>query len=881
MNLFKASLVAVTCTALMSCASAPSSTNTIYKGPRDASPYISQYQAALRSEAISNVRYDLDFTLTGAEEFAATSKVTFNLSRIDPSLSLDLNKAVIKRLDINGTVVYPDYNGAYIKLNPRLLNKGENTIEVQFTRPHSTNGEGLHRFVDPVDNKVYLYSHFEPAAAQQMFAVFDQPDIKANYQISVTAPKDWQVISTMRETRVTSEGANNRWIFPETPKLSPYNFSMHAGPYQLWQDNSGRYPMRLFARQSVANQVTPEDWFNYTKRGLTFFDSYFGIAYPFKKYDQILVPDFLYGAMENAGAITFAEDRFLYKAAMTAEQKQRLAGVIMHEMAHQWFGDLVTMKWWNGLWLNESFASFMGTLATSEVTEFTNAWRSFYAQGKQSAYEQDSLVTTHPIEVPVATTQNAFDNIDAITYQKGASSLKQLRHLLGDVVFQRGVSNYLKQYSYQNAELKDFIDSLGKAAGRDLSQWTQEWLYSAGVNTIKAEYRCEGNRISEFSLLQSPASAELPTLREQKVQVALFSQHRAGLRKDIAVAVTYKGARTEVKQLVGEMCPALVYPNYDDWGFVKVELDETSFNTASQQLSKVTDPLLRSMLWQSLWDSVRDGNLSLEQYLNTVFVNAPAENDYTIVGQVIGTMLRSKAYLSQIAPVQQKYANDAIKGLAQMSLRKTMESQGDTDFQRRWFDAYIQLANSPEPLRHLAQLLDGETQIKGLTLDQDMRWNIITQLNRYDFPNALQRLQQEALRDNTDAGQKAALAAEVIRPEASAKRRWLAQVQRDSLPFAKQRIIMEHLYPAEQKLLSAATAQERLDMLTTMDKKGPVFMRSYGRNLIPTDCSYTNIAELDKALDSQTAVSNLTRRSLLETRQLEQRCVMIKNNMNR
>lgn len=875
MNLFKACLIALTGSTLMSCATQ----TTLNTGPRDASPYISQYQASLRSQIISDVHYALDFQLTGETEFTANTKVTFNLSEVPKQLSLDLNKAQIKRFIINGTAIYPNYNGAYINLNPRLLTSGKNTVEVLFTRPHSTNGEGLHRFQDPIDGKVYLYSHFEPAAAQQMFAVFDQPDIKANYQITVTAPKDWQVISTMRETNITAEGAFNRWEFPQTPKLSPYNFSMHAGPYHVWQDNSGRYPMRLFARKSVASQVTPQDWFTYTKQGLTFFDAYFEIPYPFKKYDQILVPDFLYGAMENAGAITFAEDHFLHKAEMTAEQKQKLAGVIMHEMAHQWFGALVTMKWWNGLWLNESFASFMGTLATQEATEFTNAWRSFYAQGKQKAYEQDSLVTSHPIEVPVATTQNAFDNIDAITYQKGASTLKQLRHLLGDQVFRRGVSNYLKQYRYQNAELDDFINSLAKAANRDLSTWTQEWLYSAGVNTIKAEYRCEANRISEFNLLQSPASADLPTLREQKVQIALFTKGRFDLRNDITIPVTYRGKSTEVKQLIGELCPDLVYPNYGDWGFVKVELDDKSFATAKQQLSKMSDPLLRSMLWQSLWDSTREGKLSLDEYLSTVFVNAPAETDYTIVGQIISSLIRSKEYLAQIAPIQQNYAENAVKGLAQMSLRKTMENKGNNDFQHRWFNAYIQLASDRDSLRHLAQLLDGTTKIKGLTLDQDLRWAIITQLNRYDFPNAQQRITREVARDNSDSGEKAALVAQVIRPEASAKRSWLSKVHTDALPFTKQRIIMENLYPAEQKRLSAATAEERLARLVEMDKKGPVFMRSYSSNLIPTDCNYHSIMALDKVLDTQTGLSNLGRRALLETRQIEQRCVLIKTKM--
>ncbi|MCE9686932.1 aminopeptidase N [Shewanella sp. AS16] len=876
MTQLKASLIALICGGLFAC----SSTQQAHIPPRDGSHYISQQQAAERSARVSDVSYELDFQLTGGIEFGASTKVSFNLSDNNSPLTLDLSQAKIKHLLVNGKPLYPNYNGAYISINADLLNAGANTLEVDFSRLHSTNGEGLHRFVDPIDNKVYLYSHFEPAAAQQMFAVFDQPDLKANYKLSVTAPKDWQVISTMRETRVESQGELNRWTFPVTPKLSPYNFSMHAGPYHVWQDNSGKYPMRLFARQSVAGQVTPSDWFRYTKQGLAFFDDYFGIPYPFKKYDQLLVPDFLYGAMENAGAITFTEDRFLYKAAMTSQQKQRLAGVIMHEMAHQWFGDLVTMKWWNGLWLNESFASFMGTLATSQATEFDYAWRSFYAGGKQSAYTQDSLVTTHPIEVPVATTQNAFDNIDAITYQKGASTLKQLRHLLGEDVFRRGVQQYLQQYSYQNAELSDFIDSLAKAAGRDLSQWTRDWLYSAGVNTLKAEFSCQNGRIDSFSLVQTPASAELPTLREQKVQVALFSQGRRELQKQTSVAVTYKGQRTQVSELVGQACPALVYPNYQDWGYVKVELDAQSFETARQNLSKVVDPLLRSMLWQSLWDSVRDGKLGLDQYLSTVIVNAPQETDYPLAGQIIATLLDAKDYLNLMAPARQHYADKVIKALAQMSLRRAMETSDDSDFQRRWFNAYLSLASDGDSLQHLAQLLHGDSQIKGLKIDQDTRWAIITQLNRYDYPNSAAMLKQEAQADQSDSGQKAAIAAEVVRPEAGIKRQWLERIQTNTdIPFSKLRTAMAHLYPAEQKLLSAATAEQRLDRLMTLDEKGPVFMRSYANLLLPTDCSHAGIAALSQALEQQTELSALTRRALLETRQREQRCVLIKNKM--
>ncbi|WP_394130638.1 aminopeptidase N [Shewanella maritima] len=845
---------------------------------RDGSSNITQAQAMSRSAVVSNVAYQLAFTLTGDTEFSATTIVNFDLASTSAPLTLDLNQARVDSFIINGKRIYPNYNGAYFTLNPGLLVTGSNQIEISFSREHSTNGEGLHRFVDPVDDQVYLYSHFEPAAAQQIFAVFDQPDLKATFEISVEAPKDWHVISATREQRIEQGDEHNTWFFPTTPKLSPYNFSLHAGPYHVWQDDSGKYPLRLFARQSVAKQVTPEDWFSFTHQGLAFFEHYFDIEYPFKKYDQLLVPDFLYGAMENAAAITFAEGAFLHKAEMTAAQKESLAGVIMHEMAHQWFGNLVTMRWWNGLWLNESFASFMGTLATSEATEFSHAWRTFYARGKQRAYHQDNLVTTHPIEVPVPTSHNAFDNIDAITYHKGASVLNQLRHLLGEDVFRQGVRDYLKQYSYQNATLDNFIASLANASNRDLTQWTQEWLYQAGVNTIKAEYVCGNGRISEFRLLQSINNDQYPVLREQRVQLGLFFQHSLGVYKSRKVAVTYQGESTEVPQLIGNVCPDLVYPNLDDWGFVKVELDKRSFETAKQQLSRVEDPLLRSMLWQSMWDSVVDGRTGIEQFINVALINAPKEHDYTILGQVIGNLYRAQASLNLMAPSHQQYAAQVSRALGQMSLRMTMQNRDNSDFQRRWFDAYTRFAQDPSSLAHLNDILSGKAKIKGLEVHQDIRWSLIKQLNRYAYSGSKQLIEAELLRDNSDAGQKAAIAAEVIRPDPAIKRQWLHAIEHDnSLAFSKKRVAMNAMYPAEQKRLSQQTAQQRLNNIGQYDQLGAVFMRAFNRSMLPQACSAESIEALTAIINDADNLSAMTVRALLETRQQEYRCVQMKS----
>jgi len=844
--------------------------------------YLSQQDAAARSARVSNVDYTLDFTLTGKESFSGTTTLAFDLADAAQPLTIDLDKASIASLTVNGKAVAPQYNRWFITLSPQDLAAGRNTVVIAYERLHSTNGEGLHRMVDPVDGRVYTYSHFEPAAAHQMFPSFDQPDLKGTYQVTVATPADWVVSSTMRESGVQDVANGKRWTFPRSKKLSPYNFSMHAGPYKVWEDNSGKYPMRLFARQSVASQVSPQDWFTYTKQGLAFFDQYFGVPYQFEKYDQLLVPDFLYGAMENAAAITFAERGFLYKEEMTAAQRQSLAGVIMHEMAHQWFGDLVTMKWWNGLWLNESFASFMGTLGTAESTEFKQAWQGFYSGAKQAAYTQDQRVTTHPIETPVPSTSNAFDNIDAITYSKGASTLKQLRHLLGEEVFRQGVHNYLVKYSYQNARLDDFIGSLGEAANRDLSGWTREWLYEPGVNTIAAEFSCAGGKVSSFTLRQSAPSAALPTLREQRVQIALFQQGAHGLGLSRNVAVTYKGAATAVPELKGAACPDLVYPNYQDWGYAQVQLDKKSFATAQASLNKVDDPLLRSMLWQSLWDGVRAAKLPLDVFLKTVLANAPAEQDYTLLGDIVGKIQSSVDYLDTMGAPAKAYRARVGAQLERMAFAATQAASGDKNFQRRWFATYLSVASSPAALAQLADILSGKLVVPGLSIGQDLRWSIINRLNRYAYSGSDALLAAEQQRDTSDSGQQAALAASVIRPDAKVKAQWLATIGdlQTKLPFSKIRTAMGSMFPPEQGALGELSAEVRLATLAQVDSAaGPVYMRAYAASMIPASCTPASVQRLEAEIVKSSNLSAGTRRSLQVTKQEDERCVAIKKAM--
>ncbi len=842
--------------------------------------YLSQEQAFMRSARVSNVNYNLEFSLSESSAFSATSHINFHLDNAQIPLTVDLNDAQITQLLVNGKTVKPEYNQWFITLPASALVEGDNSVSVSFTREHSTDGEGLHRFQDPVDNKVYLYSHFEPAAAQQMFALFDQPDLKATYTMSVSAPADWSVITAMKESRVEKKGQMKTWYFAETPKLSPYNFSLHAGPYKVWEDNNAKYPLRLFVRQSVADQVKPSDWFKYTTQGITFFESYYGVDYPFTKYDQVLVPDFLYGAMENAAAITFAEGSFLTNGEMSKSKRERLANVIMHEMAHQWFGNLVTMKWWNGLWLNESFAAFMATLATAEATEFTEAWRTFYAGGKQAAYRADQSVTTHPIEVPIPSSANAFDNIDAITYSKGASALNQLRFLLGKETFQKGIHQYLSENAYKNAVLDDFIASLAKASNRSLDTWKDQWLYNAGVNSINVSFECANDVITHFEINQSPDDAT-QTLREQKIQLALFNVEGNKLNKVKSLPYIYNGKTTPVTELNGVQCPDLVYPNYEDWGFVKVQLDGKSFETAKEHVNKVADPLLRSMLWQSLWDSVRDGQLALNSYLDVALKNISEEQDYTILGQVIGQLELSKSYLNKIYGANHTYVKSMALKLEQLAWNGTVHNSGNN--MRRWFDAYINVTSTQDSLDNLHNLLTGNKVIDGLVINQDLRWDIIKQLSRFQYANAENIIAKELESDSSDTGLKSAIQAEVIVPNKVTKASWLAKIQDSNtdMPFSKLRSAMTVLYTSDQGDLAELTAEERINSLVAIDAANDhTFMRSYGRYLIPTNCTVESVQRLQQAANKFTEMSAGTKRSLLTALQSDERCVMIKKKMN-
>jgi len=848
---------------------------------RVASESLSGSYAQMRAQQISQVSYNLAMTLDSkSEHFFGTNELSFELVKgnKDP-LTIDFEQGEISSITVNGESAKFSYDKWFITIAPESLSDGNNTVAIDFSRPYATDGSGLHRFVDPENSEVYLYSDFEPYDANRMFPHFDQPDLKAKYTLTVTAPSQWQVISAARESEIKTIGETNQWFFPETAKISSYVFSLHAGDYVVWQDmyedKHGEIPLRLFARKSLAKYVKTDDWFTPTKQSFAFFNEYFDIPYPFGKYDQIMAPDFNSGAMENVAAVTFNE-AYVSRGEKSTRSKMGLANTIAHEMAHMWFGDLVTMKWWNGLWLNESFATYMANLQISKASDFKNNWDVFYSGTKQWAYRTDDSVNTHAIELPVNTTGDAMTNFDGITYGKGASVLKQLPYYLGHENFRIGVSNYLKKFAYKNTDLDDFIGELGKAANKDLTQWTQDWLYNAGLNTIEVNYQCQAGKISDLSIKQT-ATDKFPTLREQRVQVGLYHYQDNVMALNEAIAVTYKGENTQVSNAIGKTCPDLVYPNEADWGYVKVNLDEKSLAAVYQHINAIDNTTMRLMLWQSLADSVKDAKLSPEKFVDFAIANISAESDYNVIRKIAGSLTSSLNYLDSATEQGIKDYTAKHKKVEDLFHQLLLKAQAGSDIQKLWYARFVSSVESKANLAILAAILDGKASFEGLTIDQDKRWSIIAKLNHYQIGEYETRLTQEKLQDDSDSGVKSAIYAEVLRPHAAPKAKWFDVVLNnpEKLKLSTLRYIIWGLFPPGQETLEAPYKDRILAHIPKLNNGSDLSLLGAFSGLIPAECSVKSEKELAELVTKYQGMKPQILKSVKGKHESVDRCVKV------
>jgi aminopeptidase N len=720
-------------------------------------------EAAVRSALITVASYHVDLDLTGGDEvFGSVCVIRFGCAAPGSTSFINLTAPAVREITLNGEPVGLDaFDGDRITLSGLAAS---NVLRVAADCAYSRSGEGLHRFTDPADGRVYLYSDLETFDAHRVYACFDQPDMKATYELAVTAPADWIVVSNMAPESSLQDGEVLRWHFPPTPAVPTYITAVAAGPYHVVRDEHEGIPLGVFCRQSLAEYLDADEILEVTRQGFDFYHHSFGIKYPFQKYDQLFVPEFKEGAMENAGAVTILES-YIFRSRVTDFAREARGETILHEMAHMWFGDLVTMRWWDDLWLNESFATWAGTLAQAEATRWTSAWTTFAQLYKSWAYRQDQLPSTHPIAADIPDIHAVEVNFDGITYAKGAAVLKQLVAYVGRENFLDGVRKYFGAHAWGNATLADLLSALEQTSGRDLASWSREWLQTAGVNTLRPSYSVDSaGRFTEFAVEQEAAESH-PLLRSHRIAIGLYDRTEAGLSRRLRVETDVAGPRTVIPELAGQPRPDLVLVNDDDLTYAKIRLDDHSLRTLiDNSIGLFTESLPAALCWSAAWDMCRDGEMAARDYVRLVLSGISSVADISVVQ----TLLR------QAGTAARRFADPGWQetGLALMAsaLRDMLQAApAGSDAQLAYVRAFAGVASSAEDLALLAELLEGSVRLDGLTVDTDLRWALLARLvsrGRAGFTE----IEDELARDATDAGERHAATCRAAIPTTEAKR---------------------------------------------------------------------------------------------------------------
>ena len=809
---------------------------------------LTRSDAAARSARVSDVAYDLTVTFAAkAKGFRGQAVVRFALANATSPLRLDLRSTSIDALTVNGqAVARPDSDGNRVMLPAAGLATGRNTIEVAYRSDYDRSGSGVCDQLDPADGREYVYTDFEPFNAHRLLPCFDQPDLKGILRLTVVCPRGWAALGNAPEASNEGRAGVSVHRFAPTTLLSTYLFFVGAGEYEVFSDPRARVPSRLFVRRSMARYIDVQELFALTRHGLDFYEHYFGRPYPFGKYDQLFAPEFNTGAMENAGAVTLNE-RYIYRHKATDQERLERAEVMLHEMAHMWFGDLVTMQWWDGLWLNESFATYVGNLALERGGGFKAAFENFLTVEKGGACWLDQRPTTHPVAGEVADTNTAFSNFDDITYGKGASLLKQLAFLVGPETFRRGVQRYFARHAWGNAGTADFFTALGEAAGRPLTEWCKVHLESRGVNTVVPHVDCEGGKVRSLRLEQLPGGGSA-VVRPQRLQVALYAADAAGrLKLERVLPVMMEGAWTAVPGAVGAPAPAFVWANHGDHAYGRIFLDPVSLACVAGQLNTIPDGLTRRGIWLTLWEMVDSAELAPAEFLRIVLGQAPLERDAKVV----------EALVEAVARVLDFYLvagrTELTARTCQQAWKSLRAAAPGSDLQKVWFDLVLVAASQEGELAQLEALLDSKLTVPGLELDPETRWDLVERLARFARPGVLARIQAELRRDPTDLGKRQALAAEASLPDLARKEAlWKRFVEDRDASLDLLRPAMHAFHQPGQEPLSSKFAARYFESIPSLRKeRDQEFAADLADNLFPDNLVSQELVDRTRAFLAQ------------------------------
>jgi aminopeptidase N len=749
-------------------------------------PGISHALARHRAATIRAVRYALSLDVSSLDSASGQVVVRFQRSGRGDAI-LDFRGRRLDAAFANGAALPPTASrDGHILVPARLLRDGENTLRLEFVADIAPTGASIIRNHDPTDGSDYLYTLLVPADASQLFPCFDQPDLKARVRLTLTAPAGWSVVSNGPIAAVRPAGAATTTAFAETRPISTYLIAFAAGPWRTASLTRGGRTLTAYVRRSRAAEADLDTLLTLNARALEWMERYFGRPYPFEKFDFVLAPAFPFGGMEHPGAVFYGEDGFIFRERPTLPRRLARQSTILHEVAHQWFGDLVTMRWFDDLWLKEGFATFMAAKALADLEPDAGAWKTFYLGNKPTAYAVDRTAGTRPLWQALGNLDQAKSNYGAIVYNKAPAVLKQLEYLVGNPAFQAGVRRFLARYAYANAGWRDLLGAIGAAARRPLDGFGRDFMLRAGMPVLQQRMDTRAGKITALTLTQSPAvsACELrrvagpsssPPCRgglapdppwTERTEVLLHYPDRPAVR----LPVELRGGSTDVAAAAGRPAPDFVFANAGDYGYFLLQLDSTSSRALERgALGHVDDAFLRAMLWGTLWDQVRGFRMDPERFVRLALRELPRESDEQIVPVILARLDRAVG----------AYLRPEARDRVQPEVERVLRAEGaDTarpyGVRKAYVDAFIGLAESPAGIAQLDTLLSADS-VAGEPLRDPTRWDVVSRLLELGAPTAEARYAEQTRRDTTADGRRRAFIAGAGRPSGETKRAYFTR----------------------------------------------------------------------------------------------------------
>jgi len=735
-------------------------------------PGISLGLARHRAATVHDVRYDLSLDLTARDSATGRVILRFRRTGTDGAVLDFRGRRLLHALANGRSLPAGAARNGHVLVPAVLLGEGENALELEFVADIAPSGASIIRTHDPTDGADYLYTLLVPADANQLFPCFDQPDLKARVRLTLTAPAAWSVVANGAAVSSDTAGDNVTSRFAETEPISTYLIGFAAGPWHRVSPTGGGRPITAYVRRSRAGEADLDTLIALHRRALDWMEGYFGRPYPFGKFDFVLAPAFPFGGMEHPGAVFYSEERFVFREPPTLPRRLARFSTVLHEVAHQWFGDLVTMRWFDDLWLKEGFATFMAAKALADLDPTAEAWKTFYLGNKPGAYAVDQTAGTRPLWQELANLDQAKSNYGAIVYNKAPSVLKQLEYLVGDSVFRSGIRAFLAQHAFGNATWRDLLAAIGRAAGRPLTGFGRDFMRRPGMPVAEQRLAVKDGRIARLSLAQRPALAlSGPGPWTERVEVLLAYRDRPAVRLPVELG----GALTEVTEARGRPAPEFVFANAGDYGYLLLLLDSASVRALEAgALTRTDDALLRAMLWGALWDQVRASRMTPERFVRLALAQLPAERDEQIVPVMLARLDRVvRAYLG---PDPRARVQGEVEAMLWQGAADTARAY---DLRKAYLDGFIGLATSSAGVAALDSLLSADSAA-GAPLRAPTRWDIVTRLLELGAPTAQDRFTEQQRRDSTADGRRLAFIAAAGRPSGETKRDYFTRYFADS-----------------------------------------------------------------------------------------------------